>query len=230
VLLLVLYVVFLKPAHTTSIVSPIASPEPKTEPVALTTQSSDLESPQETNEYIDELPLDEMEPPTTDPVIHSILTDDATREMAYLWMEDVLELLHDPVQGVSGSGYRSTEQGGSESPQIDEKKTTIFSGREIVDWIMRHFHLPLRTIGEKVALSLLQRGYFRVLHMGAARSVPRRGNLRISFDDDGNQFELCSDPARIFKKHQKKLSRLKASAFKNPPETSTHSNHSTHST
>jgi len=172
-----------------------------------------------------------MEPETTDPVIHSILTDDASREMPYLWMEDVLELLHDPVQGVSGSGYRSTEEGGRQSQQIDEKKTNVLSGREIVDWIMRHFHLPLRTVGEKVALSLLQRGYFRVLHMRSVGFVtPLWGNLRISFDDDGNQFEICPDPERIFKKHQKKLSPLKASAFKNPPETSTHSSHSTHST
>jgi len=95
---------------------------------------------------------------------------------------------------------------------------------------MRHFHLPLRTIAEKVALGLLQRGHFRVIHLGRPRSsslVTLFGNLRISFDDNNNQFELCSDPDRIKSKH-KHLSPLKASAFKtHHPPTETTSTHST---
>jgi len=130
---------------------------PKEEPVGQTvtpttpaTASDDSKTTDESYEEDREQP--EEEPALPDPVLHSILRDDRRSEMSYLWMEDVVNKMHDPAEG-PGSHIKS------DNDQKDNVGDRIYSGKEIVDWIMRHFHLPLRSYASRVGVDLLHHGF-----------------------------------------------------------------------
>jgi len=108
------------------------------------------------------------EPALPEPVLHSILGHERRREMAYLWMEDVVALLHDPIQGLKAvtpvvPSVNDERKNQNNNHHHQFLQDPVFSGKEIVDWIMRHYHLPLRTYAEGVGFDLLHRGFLQGL-------------------------------------------------------------------